>query len=188
MVKKKVNNYKEWLKRGVPAILIPGIIFATMYGAGKIKTIKDYYGDENIFPKSGYVEEVEDGDTMRLQSGQAVRLIGINAPDRGKPGYVEAKDELEKITAEKKIWLEYDRYQDDKYGRILAWVWVNCEANEVKFTPADYMHLDGKTSREYLTTNPEGCLQGELVNKSLVDKNLALPAEYEKRGRLKYKL
>lgn len=76
--------------------------------------------------------------------------------------------------------------QDDKYGRILAWVWVNCESNEVKFTPADYMHLDGKTSREYLTTNPEGCLQGELVNKSLVGKKLALPVEYEKRGRLKY--
>ena len=188
MVRKKVNSYKEWLKKGVPAILIPGIIFATMYGTGKIETIKDYYGDKNIFPNMGWMEEVEDGDTIRLQSGQTVRLIGINAPDRGRPGQMEAKEELEKMVKDNRLWLEYDRYQDDKYGRILAWVWINCEGNEVKFTPADYMHLDGKTSRDYLTNNPEGCSQGKLVNREMVLKNNAAVVEYEKRGRLKYDL
>lgn len=159
-----------------------------MYGVRNINKIGNYYEDEKIFPKSGMVLEVEDGDTFRLDSGQVVRMIGVNAPDRGKDGYETAKDGLRKITEKQKIWLEYDRYQDDKYGRILAWVWVDCETDMVKMPPADYMHLSGKQSREYVTTNPNGCSKGKMVNREMVKNGNAEMVSYEKRGRLKYEL
>lgn len=150
--------------------------------------MRDYYGDEKIFPKSGIAAEVEDGDTFRLTTGQTVRMVGMDAPNRGEAGDKEAREELERMIKEKKVWLEYDRYQDDKYGRILGWVWVDCESNRPKFKPADYMHLSGKESREYLEEKAEGCKEGTLINKKMVEKGLASPVTYEKRGRLKYRL
>lgn len=169
-------------------MLISGIIFASIYGVNKLDKIKNYYTDERIFPKSGEMVEVEDGDTFRLKSGQSVRLIGINSPDRGEEGYEEAKDKLKELIDKQKLWLEYDRYQDDKYGRILAWVWVGCEGKRVTTLPADYMHLNGKESRGYVTVKPKGCEKGELVNKKMVEEGAAEAVSYEKRGRLKYKL
>ena len=188
MAKKKGNQYKDWLKRGVPAVLIPGLIFASMYGVKNIDKIKDYYSDKKVFPQTGIMEEVEDGDTFRLNNGQTVRLVGIDAPNRGKEGEVEAREALQKLILDKKLWLEYDRYQDDKYGRILAWIWIDCENSKVKFTAADYMHLSGSKSREYIEVNPAGCQKGKLVNRVMVDKGFAITLNYDKRGRLKYKL
>lgn len=169
-------------------MLIPGLIFASIYGVKNIDKLTNYYENVRIFPKIGIVREVEDGDTVRLQSGQVVRLIGINAPDRGKSGYEEAKNKLEEMTKSQKLWLEYDRYQDDKYGRILAWVWVGCESEKVATLPADYMHLSGNESRGYVTNKPDGCQSGALVNREMVENGMAEAVEYEKRGRLKYRM
>ena len=185
-VKSKLS-YQDLIKKGVPAILIPGIIFGGLYGTGAWEKIKNYYQSELIFPKNGVIKQVEDGDTFELVSGQRVRLIGINAPERGLAGYQEARAEIEKLINQK-VWLEYDRYQDDKYGRILAWVWLNCETSSPKFFGANYMHLSGNKSREDIKTKPIGCQQGELLNKVLVDKNLAEIVNYQKRGKLKYSI
>ena len=73
-------------------------------------------------------------DTFILKSEVRVRLIGIDAPDRGQKNYSEATNELTKKISNKKVFLEYDRYQDDKYGRVLAWVWISCESTP-KFLP-----------------------------------------------------
>ena len=185
---RRIPSHKELLKKGVPAILIPGIIFAAIYGNRMITTIKNYYTEKRLFPSNGIVQKVEDGDTMVLSSGQRVRLIGINSPERGKTGYEEAKQWLNNSLTTKKVWLEYDRYQDDKYGRNLAWVWIGCEDTNPKFLPANYMHLSGNESRDYITDKAEGCRKGTLINKELVDKGLARAVEYGKRGRLKYRM
>jgi len=186
-VEKKLT-FKELAKKGIPAVLIPGIIFASLYGSKNIEKIKNYYEAEVIFPKSGMVEVVEDGDTFYLKEGQKVRMLGIDAPDRGKKGYLESKEELNKLIEGKRVWLEYDRYQDDKYGRILAWVWSGCESQKPKFEKANYMYLSGKESKEYIKDKAEGCKKGELLNKIMVEKERAKLVEYEGRGRLKYKL
>jgi endonuclease YncB( thermonuclease family) len=125
---------------------------------------------------------------MELTEGQRVRLIGINAPERGKEKYDEAKISLDNLVVNKKVWLEYDRYQDDKFGRVLAWVWIDCETETPKFLPPNYMHLDGKTSRDYIEQKADGCKDGVLINQKLVDEGMAVPVNYEKRGRLKYKM
>ncbi len=77
------------------------------------------------------------------------------------------------------------RYQDDKYGRILAWVWVDCETKPT-FLPADYMHLSKNESLEGLVENPRGCSEGKLVNETLVKSGNGEVVVYEDRGKLKY--
>lgn len=172
---------------GIPAVLIPGIIMAILLGwnSAKLAEVKNYHDIKQVFPESGVVSSVSDGDTFALESGVGVRMIGINAPDRGGDSYNESKDFLVTLVNGKRVYLEYDRYQDDKYGRILAWVWIECEATP-KFQPPDYMHLSGNASRKGLTENPPGCKEGVLVNEEMVNKGLATAVRYKDRGELKY--
>ncbi len=67
------------------------------------------------------VLRVIDGDTMEISGGDRVRLLGIDAPERGDPLSVSATDMLKELTASRPITLEIceDR---DIYGRILATV------------------------------------------------------------------
>ena len=52
------------------------------------------------------VVDVYDGDTFELQSGEKVRLLGINTPEIGEPGADIAKDFLEKLVLGKEVRLE----------------------------------------------------------------------------------
>lgn len=178
---------KELLKKGVPAVLIPGFIVAMLLGwkGDILQKARNYYSIKQVFPSHGIVAIVEDGDTFRLKNGVTVRLIGINAPGRGQIGYEESKKALGTLTAGKTVYLEYDRYMDDKYGRVLAWVWVDCEKTPT-LSPADYMRLSYNTSRPGLTSNPDGCRNGTLINEELVKEKLAVIETYKERGELKY--
>lgn len=183
----KKPSSKDLLKKGVPYILIPGLLVAITLGlqGGTLQKINDYYQLKAIFPDSGYIQEVEDGDTFTLKSGVKVRLNGIDAPDRGEKNFDSARTVLASLIGKKKIYLEYDRYQDDKFGRVLAWVWVDCKQTP-RFEAADYMHKSGNESNVGLTQNPDGCKKGKLVNEELVKQKLAVPVVYKDRGELKY--
>lgn len=185
--KDKRLTAKNLVKKHVPYVFISGLLLAAALGwkTGALEKIKNYYKLKAVFPSSGYVENVEDGDTFTIKSGVKVRLVGINSPDRGQKNYDSARTALAHLLGEKKIYLEYDRYQDDKFGRVLAWVWVGCEKTP-KFPPADYMHKSGNESNPGLTENPIGCKKGKLVNQELVKQKLAVPISYTDRGELKY--
>lgn len=186
------KTQKRWTKArlaglGIPAVLIPGILLAVVLGwnPSKLSKIDNFHKIQTLFPKSGTVREVHDGDTVVLQNGVEVRLVGIDAPERGDEKFSEAKEYLTELVNNKNIYLEYDRYQDDGFGRVLAWVWIECEKTP-KFLPADYMHFSQKESREGLKENPEGCKKGTLVNEAMVDKKLAVVNILNERGELKY--
>lgn len=168
--------------------MIPGVVAALAVLGVSVDKVKNYYDYKQLFPESGVVEIVVDGDTVELKSGVRVRLLGVNAPDRGEKGFEESMEGLKKMVEKQKVWLEYDRYQDDKNGRVLAYLWIKCESSKPKFLAAEYMHLDGKTSKDYVTETPEGCKNGEMVNRKMVDEGLAKSVVYEGRGRLKYNL
>lgn len=177
-----------WLRKiGVVGVLIPGIII-TVAALG-VKNWQglgpDIHGNKRVFPDTGVVRQVIDGDTFELQSGVRVRMIGINAPDRGEEKEDEATKRLSDLINDRRVWLEYDRYQDDKDGRVLAWVWRACEVTP-SFLPAGYMHLTYNRSREGLTDNPAGCKKGKLVQEEMIKAGLARVEVYKDRGELKY--
>lgn len=85
---------------------------------------------EKLILNSGHglyrVAKVFDGDTVRLEGGERVRLIGINTPEvahRNRPtdpGGDAASDYLRKFIEGELVRLEYGKERRDKYGRLLA--------------------------------------------------------------------
>lgn len=85
------------------------------------------------------VLSVHDGDTLRTDKGEKIRLLGINSPEvanQGKPGQVmgdKAKQRLTKLVAGKRVHLQMDKEKKDIYKRTLAQVflrdgsWINAQ-------------------------------------------------------------
>jgi endonuclease YncB( thermonuclease family) len=85
----------------------------------------------------GTVTEVVDGDTLLLDTGLVVRLIGIQAPklSLGRdeqpdwPKGNEAKAALIALTLKKPVLLRYGGEEIDRHGRTLAQVYVTGDAS-----------------------------------------------------------
>lgn len=84
-------------------------------------------------PLEGTVVRVVDGDTIHVRIGERiekVRYIGVNTPEvhhpsKGEePGGREAAEVNRGLVSAKRVWLELDVQQRDRYGRLLAYVWV----------------------------------------------------------------
>jgi len=71
------------------------------------------------------VIEVIDGDTIRIDGNYKVRLIGIDTPEIGQKCYEEAKNFLKNLIEGKEVYLERDKVDRDKYGRLLRYVYYN---------------------------------------------------------------
>ena len=75
------------------------------------------------------VTKVIDGDTIEINGSQKVRYIGINTPEisftDGEADCYgeEARRANEELVGGKKVWLEKDVSETDKYGRLLRYVW-----------------------------------------------------------------
>ncbi|MFQ5784636.1 MAG: thermonuclease family protein [Alphaproteobacteria bacterium] len=102
--------------RVVPVLLIAAIGALPAHGAG--------LADGG----TARVVAVVDGDTVTLDSGAAVRLVGIQAPKLplGRSGFTpwplaaEAKDALEALALGRRVRLGYGGTRIDRYGRRLA--------------------------------------------------------------------
>jgi len=71
------------------------------------------------------VTHVIDGDTVEIEGGYRVRYIGIDTPEKGEPYYWEASEANRNLVEGKKVRLEKDVENKDKYGRLLRYVWVD---------------------------------------------------------------
>jgi len=82
--------------------------------------------------KVAQVAQVIDGDTVTLDTGEHVRLVGIQAPKLplGRKGFkawplgAEAKQALEGLVLGQKIHLKYGGRDKDRHGRLLAHIFV----------------------------------------------------------------
>jgi endonuclease YncB( thermonuclease family) len=68
---------------------------------------------------------VIDGDTVHLSNGDRVRYIGIDTPEIGEPYYEEARNANRRLIEGKKISLEADMNDKDKFGRLLRYVYAD---------------------------------------------------------------
>lgn len=92
-----------------------------------VSDILNKYDDtECHVEKTAVCTQVVDGDTLYLDNGEKVRMVGINTPERGVDGYISSKNFLQKLCLNKEIGLDVDNAKNkDKYGRTLAVVIVD---------------------------------------------------------------
>ncbi|MFI5355115.1 MAG: thermonuclease family protein [Desulfobaccales bacterium] len=81
-------------------------------------------------PREAKVDRVIDGDTAVLEGGARVRFLGIDAPEMegdGRPAEPlahQSKDYVVELIQGKTVRLEYDRERYDRYGRLLAYLYL----------------------------------------------------------------
>ena len=82
-----------------------------------------------------HVSRVVDGDTFVAENDNneqlKVRLIGVDTPETVKPNTPvqpygkEASDYSKEKLTNQDVYLEYDKEKEDRYGRVLAYVWLD---------------------------------------------------------------
>lgn len=91
--------------------------------------IRSVYGSADS--EEAWISRVVDGDTVQLDDGRYVRYIGINTPEltnmkAGTECYArEAYLFNRNLVANKKVRLEKDVSDQDRYGRLLRYVYAD---------------------------------------------------------------
>lgn len=91
---------------------------------------------EGVVCEWARVVQVIDGDTVRADfedgpGNQPVRYIGIDTPELANPEHGEqpfgreATNENEELVAGKRVCLEKDISETDRFGRFLRYVWLD---------------------------------------------------------------
>ncbi|MSU60417.1 MAG: thermonuclease family protein [Candidatus Staskawiczbacteria bacterium] len=83
-------------------------------------------------PENTVVTKIIDGDTIIVEGGYHVRLLGIDADEENDACYDSAKKRLEQILFGKKIILEKDVKDVDRYDRCLRYVFFEKENVNIK--------------------------------------------------------
>lgn len=117
------------------------------YGSSRSKSVIWKSDQDHV-----HVSHIVDGDTFDVNTGERVRLIGIDTPERGKIFYKDATKHLSELILDKDVILVKDVSDVDRYGRLLRHVyvqdrWVNEEMIKDGFArlvtyPPDVMHVN----------------------------------------------
>ena len=125
------------------------------------------------------VARVIDGDTIKLDSGQTVRYIGIDAPELHHPKKrlecfgQEAMEKNKELVEGKLIRMEKDVSESDRYWRLLRYVYLPSIASPSGEFVNDFLVKEGYVSA--LTYPPD-------VNYSKQFKNSEMDARENNRG------
>ncbi|MDM5225765.1 thermonuclease family protein [Cytobacillus sp. NJ13] len=80
------------------------------------------------------IGRVVDGDTIETSDGRKVRLIGVNTPESTTRVEEYGKEASQFTTSEltgKKIWMQKDVSDTDRYGRLLRIIWVDIPTDDM---------------------------------------------------------
>ncbi len=105
-------------------LLVASIFFAVEYFFLKNKENSELPLEQQT-REVARVKFVYDGDTILIEGNQKVRLLGIDAPEKGEKCYQEAKEYLLNLVLKKEVALQREGQNKDKYGRLLRWVFVD---------------------------------------------------------------
>ena len=102
--------------------------------------------------------KIIDGDTFLIEGGYSVRILGIDADERGYPCYEAAKNKLEELILNQEVKLEKGIEDKDQWCRYLRYAFlgnenVNLElVNEglavARFSPEDVKYREEITQAE----------------------------------------
>jgi len=111
------------------------------------------------------VKEIIDGDTFEIKKGYSVRILNIDAPEKGEKCYLKAKNRLEDLILEKEVLLK--NTGTDKYCRYLGEVYYN-NTNIGRILVKEGLALAQNSSyielEKEATEEERGCLwQNELI-------------------------
>ncbi len=112
-------------------IFLIGLVFANLKTPKvslKIKTdnLRNCQNIPNLPNNSlRLVTKIIDGDTFLIQGGYSVRILGMDADERGEPCYQKAKDFLKNLILNKKVRLEKGNQDKDQWCRYLRYVFLN---------------------------------------------------------------
>ena len=113
---------KTKLNQTIKTFLIASITLAIGFFGGKT-----YYQDSQVtqIPDNPTVTRIIDGDNLELDTGESVRLYGVNCPEKNKPLSQESIDLTTKLALNQQIRIEYQpNYPKDRWGRILGYVFI----------------------------------------------------------------
>ncbi|MCZ6601696.1 MAG: thermonuclease family protein [Planctomycetota bacterium] len=114
------------------AVLIGGAVLLLVRSDGqRISRTPDPAQDGVRLPQWARVERALDGDSVIISGGRQVRLIGIDAPEKGEPLADEAREWARSKLEGRWVRLEYDEETSDRYGRLLAYLWLENGGQEV---------------------------------------------------------
>lgn len=120
------------------------------------------------------VTGVIDGDTLianylaSVPTTESVRLLNVDTPEKGEPGYEEATEALSKLVEGKQVRLEFEtpgKLERDRYGRILAYVLadgvnVNVELVRQGWSPFYTKYGEGRYADEFRAAEQEARAAG----------------------------
>ncbi|MFH1162419.1 MAG: thermonuclease family protein [Candidatus Jorgensenbacteria bacterium] len=129
-MKKFFEGNKLLLAVVIGALIVGGAI----YFSPKSETEKQSQSDissvaaspvQCLAPAEALATKIVDGDTIIVEGGYNVRLLGIDADERGYPCYSEASKRLEELILNKRVRLEKDITDVDQYQRCLRYVFLD---------------------------------------------------------------
>lgn len=170
------------MERGLAIILVLIVIFSIIIGIvlpvyffvnpDVIQNVADMV-DSN-FAQNNLVENQEkivtkiiDGDTVIVEGGEDVRLLGIDCDEKGRTCYTPAKKRIDELLLGKSVSLERDGDDKDMYGRSLRYIFLDGKnINEqmveegycvARFVGDSKYKLDIQNAEENAIMNKVGC-------------------------------
>jgi endonuclease YncB( thermonuclease family) len=126
------------MRRGAKTLwALLGLLFALTAAYWRLKSPEplrreapDQVTPPGLANRSRLCVRVIDGDTIELEGGERVRLIGVNTPESVDPRRPveyfgrEAAAFTRRTVEGRRVRLEYDEETRDPYGRTLAYVYL----------------------------------------------------------------
>ncbi len=89
----------------------------------KIQEVKGGTAASSL-PEYAVVTKVIDGDTVVVQGGNHIRLLGIDSDEKGYPCFDAARLAMENLVLNKTVRLEKDQEDQDQYKRFLRYIFL----------------------------------------------------------------
>ena len=106
------------LKLFIAGTLLLGIAVGLAIGYGVCPATHSLY-------EQALITRVIDGDTVELADGRRVRYLGIDTPESGEYYAENATARNRELVEGKTVELQVGRRNEDEYGRLLRYVYVD---------------------------------------------------------------